>query len=100
MAVRELMADPKLSLLVLSGGVGTRKSGLACWALSQREGGIYVQADELLPIEDIARTSVQAPIRRAAWSSQSSIEPIARCIFGTSSIRSSPCSCAGLSESG
>ncbi len=49
-AVRELMADPKLSLLVLSGGVGTRKSGSACWALSQREGGIYVQADELLPI--------------------------------------------------
>lgn len=35
-----------MTLLVLSGGVGTRKSGSACWALAERAGR-YVTADDL-----------------------------------------------------
>lgn len=34
------------TLLVLSGGVGTRKTGSACWALTQKPGR-YVTADDL-----------------------------------------------------
>lgn len=44
-AVRDFISGPQ-TLLVLSGGVGTRKSGSACWALSQRAGR-YVTADDL-----------------------------------------------------
>lgn len=43
--------------LVLSGGIGTRKTGSAAWLLSQLDGGEYVEAHELLSIafEDKAR---------------------------------------------
>jgi hypothetical protein len=49
-ATRELARDPALGFLVLSGGVGTRKTGSACWLLSREEGGLFVEADELLAI--------------------------------------------------
>ena len=45
-AVREFLAGDKTSL-VLAGGVGTRKSGSACWALTQRP-GVFVTEDEAL----------------------------------------------------
>lgn len=37
-AVRNLLENRDQSLLVLSGGVGTRKTGSACWALIERPG--------------------------------------------------------------
>lgn len=49
-AVRALHEMPKGGLLVLSGGIGTRKTGSACWLLGQCEGGLYVKANQLLSI--------------------------------------------------
>lgn len=49
-AVRAFMGDPKAWCLVLSGGVGTQKTGSCCWALKHEEGGMFVEADELLAI--------------------------------------------------
>jgi hypothetical protein len=53
-------------LLVLSGGLGTRKTGSASWTLSQVDRGEYVEAHELLSIafEDRARylRLVHAPL--------------------------------------
>jgi DNA replication protein DnaC len=45
-AVRDFLASDKTSL-VLAGGTGTRKSGSACWALTQRP-GVFVTEDEVL----------------------------------------------------
>lgn len=54
-AVREFMASDRY-ILALSGGIGTRKTGSACWALGQREGGVFVKAKHLshIAIEDKA----------------------------------------------
>lgn len=58
-AVRGFVAGP-MTLLVLSGGVGVRKTGSSCWALTQRP-GLFVKADELLRLaaskdgDDIAK---------------------------------------------
>jgi hypothetical protein len=45
-AVRDFLAGDKTTL-VLAGGTGTRKSGSACWALTQRP-GVFVTEDEVL----------------------------------------------------
>lgn len=44
--VRDFLADPAQIILVLAGGVGTRKTGAACWALTQRA-GVFVLAEDL-----------------------------------------------------
>jgi hypothetical protein len=48
--VREFMADPSKWCLVLAGGPGTCKTGSACWALSQVEGGQYVESVDLIAV--------------------------------------------------
>jgi hypothetical protein len=56
-AVREFLADRSRQILVLSGDIGTRKTGSACWMLGQRDGGLFVKARDLLDlkIDDTAR---------------------------------------------
>lgn len=44
--VRDFLADPAQIILVLAGGVGTRKTGAACWALTQKA-GVFVLAEDL-----------------------------------------------------
>lgn len=46
MAVREFVKGKKTTL-ILAGGVGLRKTGSACWALTQKP-GVFVTADEAL----------------------------------------------------
>jgi hypothetical protein len=48
-AVQAFAADDSLGVLVVSGGVGTYKTGSACWLLGQHEGE-YVEAPDLLAI--------------------------------------------------
>jgi hypothetical protein len=64
-ATRTLLAA-RGGFLVLSGGIGTRKTGSAAWLLSQCERGEYLEAHELLSIafEDKARylRIVHAPV--------------------------------------
>lgn len=46
--VKAFMADPDAWCLVLSGGVGTRKTGSACWAFTKHRGPAYfIAADDL-----------------------------------------------------
>lgn len=47
-AVRAFVSGSS-TMLVLSGGVGVRKTGSSCWALTQRA-GTFVKADELLRV--------------------------------------------------
>lgn len=49
-AVRELLARPSGGIVVLAGGLGTRKTGSACWLLGQVEDGMYTKASHLLSI--------------------------------------------------
>lgn len=49
-AVKELLCDTKKTLLVLSGGVGTCRTGSASWLLGQLAGGVFVEAEDLLSI--------------------------------------------------
>jgi hypothetical protein len=55
--VQQLAAAPDGQIVVLAGGLGTRKTGSACWLLGQFDGGEYVEAHELIAIkfEDRAR---------------------------------------------
>lgn len=48
--VREAMAHRPGGFFVMGGGKGTRKTGAAVWALGQRDGGVYVDANDLLDI--------------------------------------------------
>lgn len=48
-AVKEFMANESQWCLVLAGGKGTRKTGSACWALTQGE-GMFFEAPDLLGI--------------------------------------------------
>ncbi len=48
-AVRDFLASEKTSL-VLAGGTGTRKSGSACWALTQRP-GVFITEDEVIRLQ-------------------------------------------------
>lgn len=45
-AVRRFLRDPAMKFLVLAGAVGTRKSGSACWALTQTS-GLYLKAKKI-----------------------------------------------------
>lgn len=48
--VRVLSAKHGGAILVLSGGVGTRKTGSACLLLATDEGGVFVEASSILAI--------------------------------------------------
>jgi hypothetical protein len=62
-AVRAFLASDKTSL-VLAGGVGTRKSGSACWALTQRP-GVFLTEDEVLRLYASRLEDDIAAMRRA-----------------------------------
>lgn len=47
--VRDFLAAEKQTILMLAGPVGLRKSGSACWALTQKP-GLYIQAADLVDI--------------------------------------------------
>ncbi len=51
--VRALYAEPPegRTIVMLSGGLGVRKTGSACWLLGKGDGGVYVEADELLAVK-------------------------------------------------
>lgn len=51
------LAAAESGIVILSGGIGTRKTGSACWLLSQVDGGEYLDGHELLAIafDDRAR---------------------------------------------
>jgi hypothetical protein len=48
--VRRMLGDAGRPILVLSGGLGTCKTGSACWMLGQHWGGVFVKAKQLLGI--------------------------------------------------
>lgn len=47
---REAMSHRPGGFFVMGGGKGTRKTGSAVWALGQRDGGVYVDANDLLDV--------------------------------------------------
>lgn len=68
-AVRAFVEDPQKSTLVLAGGVGLRKTGSACWALTQKP-GVFLTADECLRLAASSRVPEDVEAWRRARNAQ------------------------------